>query len=104
MDDGLTLETHLTSHWKQSGQMPEQLNVPDIPYELIYVWDWWVELNRTRPVGMDIGALNYTEIANWATLLKIGITAFEVRCIMALDSAYMRVRGEQQARKAASTT
>lgn len=99
MDDGLTLEQHLISHWKQSGVMPTQLDVPPIPYEISYIWDWWCELNKTRSVGMSAAHITYTEIANWAILLKINATAFEVRCIIALDSACMRCNSEQQARK-----
>ncbi len=99
MDDGLTLEQHLTSYWKQSGVLPPQLDIPPIPYELKYIWDWWCDLHKTRPVGMDEGHITYTEIENWSTLLKISVTPFEVRCIMALDSAYIRFRIEQQERK-----
>lgn len=102
MDDGLTLETHLLSYWRQSGVLPDQLKVPPIPYELQYIWDWWVELHNTRPVAMDICALTYTEVANWSNLLKINVTAFEVRCIMALDCAFMRNHSAQQAKQAPS--
>jgi hypothetical protein len=104
MDDGETLEMHLVSHWRQSGVIPEQLQVPPIPYEYTYIWDWWVTLHKTRPIGMDEGHITFTEILNWSTLLKINVTPFEVRCIMALDSAYITFRVEQQERKAASAS
>lgn len=103
MDDGLTLETHLVSHWKQSGELPEQLDVPALPFELEYIWDWWLALNESRNVGMDINHISYTEIMTWSTLLKITLTPFEVRCIMALDSVYINVRREQHARKASQS-
>lgn len=97
MDDGLTLEQHLISYWKQSGVLPEQLDYPPIPVEIQHIWGWWVELDSTRAVGMDLSHISYTEIVNWSNLLKIGITRFEVQCIMALDSAYLRIRQKQQA-------
>jgi hypothetical protein len=82
--------------------MPDQLNVPPIPPELSYIWDWWLELHKTRPVAMEEGHISYTEIYNWSTLLKINVTPFEIRCIMALDSAYIGFRAEQQQRKSSS--
>lgn len=102
MDDGLTLRDHLVSHWKQSGVMPDQLAVAPIPYELEHIWDWWVQLDDRRQVGMDVCALTYTEITNWSILLKINPTPFEVRCIIALDCAFMRNHRAQQAKKASS--
>lgn len=99
MEDGLTLETHLTSHWRQSGVCPDQLNYPDLPYELAHIWEWWIDLQSTAPIGMERSHINYTEIANWSTLLKINITPFEIRCIMALDSAHMRCHSEQREKK-----
>lgn len=102
MDDGQTLETHLVSYWKQSGVMPDQLNIPPIPYELEYIWDWWIALHSTRQMGMAANPVTYQEVLSWSTLLKINVIPFEVRCIMALDSAYLRCRAEQQARKTAS--
>lgn len=101
MDDGLTLEQHLTSYWKQSGVIPAQLDLPPIPYEIKYIWDWWLDLNKSRAVGMAACHITYTEISNWSKLLKISITEFEVRCIMDLDSAYLSVGSEQRDRKAA---
>jgi hypothetical protein len=76
--------------------MPPQLDVPSIPIELSYIWDWWVALDETRQVGMDRCHITYTEIAHWSILLKINVTAFEVRCIMALDSAYLSCCGDQK--------
>ena len=103
MDDGLTLETHLLNYWRQSGEMPEQLNYPSVPYELEYVWGWWVSLHATRSIGMSESPISYTEIQNWSTLLQINVNQFEVRCIIAIDSAYFTCRSKQQENSAATT-
>lgn len=103
MDDGLTLEHHLISYWKQSGILPDQLNIPPIPHELYYIWSWWLDLHKTRPVGMSEGHVTYTEMSNWSNLLKIKITPFEIRCIMLLDSAYISFRIKQEKQKLASS-
>lgn len=34
--------------------------------------------------------ISYTEVANWSRLLKIELTAFEVTCIMKLDSVFVK--------------
>lgn len=99
MEDGLSLEVHLTNYWRQSGVLPDQLNIPPIPVELEYVWEWWLKLHSTRSVGMEECHITYTEIMNWSSLLKINIDPFEVRCIMALDSAYLACRIKQRERK-----
>lgn len=102
MEDGLTLEQHLVSLWKQTKVIPPQLDLPPIPFELQHIWDWWEDLDATRQRGLATNPITYTEIERWAFLLKINLDPFEVRCIMALDSAYMACHAEQQAKKAAS--
>jgi hypothetical protein len=79
--------------------MPEQLDVTPIPVELGHVWDWWQALNKTRPVGMDIGAITYSEIKSWRDLYGYEISRFELDCLMTIESVFMRVRREQMARK-----
>jgi len=103
MEDGQTLETHLVSYMKQSGVCPPQLDIPPFPYEAEHIWEWWLQLQQTRAVGMAANHITYTEVENWAKRLKINPTPFEVRCIMAIDSAYLSVQNEQQKRKAATT-
>lgn len=100
MEDGQTLETHLTSIWRQSGVIPDALDTLPVPYDLEHVWNWWLQLQETRPVGMQEGHITYTEMQNWSTLLKINVSPFEVRCIMAIDSAYIRTLNTQRAEKA----
>jgi hypothetical protein len=69
--------------------LPEQLEVAPIPYELQHVWDWWMQLQATRSMGMEANHISYQEIANWSKLLNVKVTALEVRSLIALDSAYM---------------
>lgn len=82
--------------------MPDQLDVPPFPYEINHIWDWWVTLQASRPIGMESGHITYAEIESWSRLVKINVIPFEVRCIMALDSLYLACSKEQQGRKAAS--
>ena len=83
--------------------MPDQLDVEPFPYEVNHIWEWWLTLQASRPIGMQSGHITYAEIHSWSTVLKINVTPFEVRCIMALDSLYLACSREQQERKAASS-
>ena len=79
--------------------MPEQLDVPELPFEVVHVWGWWHKLNATRQVSMDLCRITYTEIKSWTELYKLTMSAFELDCLVEIDSVYMSVRSEQTARK-----
>ena len=83
--------------------MPPQLDFPPIPYELDHIWNWWIELDKTRQVGMEECSITYSEIESWSRLLKIDVTPFEVQCLIGIDSlaAASRSRSREAARKAA---
>lgn len=98
-EDGLTLETHLKSHWRQSGQMPSQLDTTPLPFELCHVWEWWCLLNKRRQSGMDVCTITFTEIKAWKELYELKTTPFEIDCILMLESVYMRIQAEQNARR-----
>lgn len=89
-DDGASLRAHLESLYRQTGVCPEQLNVDPIPQELIYLWNWWAQLEKTRMPSMSgISSITYTEIDSWARLSNIKLTAFEVKCLIALDTVFV---------------
>lgn len=82
--------------------MPDQLNVLPIPIDVDHIWDWWLELGRTRSTGMDASHITYTEVESWSRLLQLNVSKFEVRCLMALDTVFINCQREAQANKAAS--
>lgn len=70
---------------------PEELLVEPIPTELEYVWHWWLELQETRAPSMNGHAhITYTELDSWTRLLQIRLTPFEVKCLMKLDSVFVK--------------
>jgi hypothetical protein len=101
-EDGISLQVHLESHWRQTGVLPEQLNVAPIPYELAHVWGWWMQLQATRSTGMEQNHITFQEIASWSNLLGIGVSQFEVRGLMALDTCFITHSASVRAAKAAS--
>jgi hypothetical protein len=89
-EDGLSLEDHLRSYWRQTGICPGQLQVETIPYEIEYIWGWWIELQHTRqPAFSGHSHITYTEVRNWSLLVDITVTAFEVKCIMEIDTIFI---------------
>lgn len=82
--------------------MPEQLDVPSVPFEIEHVWGWWCQLDSTRQVSMDLCRITFSEIKAWSELYRVEISPFELDCLVMLDTIYMRIRSEQQARSAAT--
>jgi len=62
---------------------------------MLDVWNWFAELNSTRPVGMAVGAITYTEIKSYFDLLGIDVTPQEVQIIKMLDRVSLK-HSEQQ--------
>lgn len=61
----------------------------DCPYELEHVWDWFLQLDRTRDCGMALRAITFSEIRDWAFLKKIVLDPFEVEALEAVDRAFV---------------
>lgn len=91
-EDGLSLEDHLKSHWRQTGVMPVELEFVPVSFEVAHLWDIWIELDRMRDVVMDVCHIKASEMEAWLRLLKMDLTPFEVRGIMAIESEYMKMR------------
>ncbi len=88
---GTPLRVTLTSVWRQTGQKPGELETPDCPDELVYVWEWFCQLNCERGRSMEGTelALDSTKLANWCWLEKVRLSSFELRMIRQLDRAYL---------------
>ena len=67
--------------------MPDQLAPVDMPIELLYLWEWYLELSAGRNYGSMGGPLpiSHLEIAGWCGLNGIELEKWELRTIKALD-------------------
>jgi hypothetical protein len=62
----------------------------DCPYEVQYIWSWFLELDKTRlNGGMGFNPITHVEITAWSDGMDIDILPFERRAIRAVDEAYM---------------
>jgi len=81
---------------KNTRKVPKELeNLVELPHTMLDVWNWFAELNSTRPVGMAVGAITYTEIKSYFDLLGIDVTPQEVQIIKMLDRVSLK-HSEQQ--------
>jgi hypothetical protein len=94
--DGATLREHLELAWRQTGKKPDQLFVPELPYVLTNVWEWFAEMHATRSSGeFGICKLGYVAIDSWSRLVGIELSLFELKCIVALDNLYVRHQAQK---------
>ena len=88
--DGSTLRENLESVYRQTGNMPKQLEPVEMPDCLHYLWSWFCELSGGRGYA-EFGALplTYSEIKAWAELTKTEPTAWEIEALKRIDRAYL---------------
>lgn len=69
--------------------MPADLNVPDLPYEVTYIWEYFLLLNAKRSAGLGSNPLSEVEMEAWQRRRGIQFDPFEIECIDALDRVYL---------------
>ena len=77
------MRDHLTKVYEMTGQKPAELDVPDMPRELSYVWQYYLELKAS-------GEVNYLAIKAFSDLMCISLTPSEVSLIMDFEKEYRR--------------
>lgn len=88
---GGTVRSQLESVWQQTGKRPAELVDNELPMAIAHVWDWFVELTRTRRYGMSAPEpISYQEMAAWAELTGREPTPFEVGCLTAVDDVVLK--------------
>jgi hypothetical protein len=62
---------------------------PDVPYELEYIWNWFLKLSRKRQSGFGPGPITSEEIVYWCVRQGVTFTPFEHTVIDQLDDLYL---------------
>jgi hypothetical protein len=91
MEGTTTVREHLRQVELSGREVPE-LHPEPPPDEIMYIWDWFMQLSRSRPVGMGPGAISFSEIRAWADLMGEMPTRTETKVLMMLDEAFLRSR------------
>lgn len=81
--------------WEATGICPPEIDQHDLPGLTSYLWQWWLELNADRPVGLGLSGIPSTEIEAWARLSGRALAPWEFRTIKIIDRLYLASRAEQ---------
>lgn len=67
------------------------------PGDLLYLWEWFWQVNQGRPVGPEGVQLPIPngELRAWSDLEGITLQPFELAGLRALDAAYMKLSAER---------
>lgn len=85
----------LESVERQTGRRPPDLDGPDMPLELAYLWGWFMELHACRGSnGFGPNPISYSDIAAWAGLAGVAIRAPELQCLVILDRLWLTAQAE----------
>ena len=96
------LRDHYKAQFKSSGVKPLQLacdeyfcicsedertlNIEPIPYNIAYLWEWFVELSGGRQYGMDGGMpFSWSDIEAWTRLSGNNPTSEDIKLLKQLD-------------------
>lgn len=73
-----------------NGVPPEELielRSHELPAGCEYLWDWFVRLNATRPVGFGEGAITEAELRAFFANRQLEPTAWELDLLVRMDAA-----------------
>lgn len=77
----------------------EELDQPDFPDDLDYLWEWFLELHSARQSGgFGAAPISYLEMEAWSRLTDRELRDWEARAIRTLDGMFL-----SQARKSRHT-
>lgn len=63
--------------------------MPQLPFELEYIWTWFTRLNKRRQNGMDVNPLSSQEILAWQARHQVQMDPFEQDVIDRLDDLFL---------------
>uniref|UniRef100_UPI004037FFE9 phage tail assembly chaperone n=1 Tax=Cupriavidus nantongensis TaxID=1796606 RepID=UPI004037FFE9 len=97
LPDGSTVRQNLESVARQSGRRPEGLDGPELPPAGFQLWEWFMELNNTRPAGMGMSPITYTDIHAFFTMIGERPARWQLDAIRRLDCVVLRAANKRKA-------
>jgi hypothetical protein len=90
---------------EETGRLPPALrDEPEVFEDMLWVWDAFWVLHRSRPIGWSVGPIPISEIDAYVRLSGVRRKWFLVRAVDSLDRVYLADHHERQAAKPAKTT
>jgi hypothetical protein len=86
--DSTPYRDHLKVAARSSARAREELQGPELPDSIAYLWGWASELHGRSGVGQfGFHPLTYTTIADWARLTGRDPRPHEVEALMGVDAS-----------------
>lgn len=94
-ENGAPLREHLEIVAQVTGEVPEELALPDFPEELRLVWYKFEAIGRGRSYGIN-GAdpISYSDMYYWCRLTGWALEEWEIELIKRLDMMWLKHRSE----------
>lgn len=96
---GVSYGDHLEQIETATGVTPPEAIPPEHPTVAMYLWEWFLDLARGRPVnlGMGAGTLSYDIVKAWLDLRGHIVYDWEIDALLRLDSVWVQVmNGEEK--------
>jgi len=84
---------------KRKTPIPELIPPAEMPTHFMDVWAWFLDLHKTRPAGMGLSSISYSEMQSYFNLLRIEPEVWEVQVIRAFDDAAMEELHRQEEKR-----
>lgn len=89
-DQGNTKFDLLTKFSERTGKKHPDLIEPEVNEFVLYVWEWFIELNSQRTSnGFGSNPIQFIDIKSWAELNQRLIKPWEVKAIRRLDNTWL---------------
>jgi hypothetical protein len=89
--EGKTIRQHLESVHEQTGEAPEELELPPFPEVLRNVWSKFLDVHRGRTYGtMGVNPLSYQDLLAWMTVSGEALSGWEIDVVLRLDRLWMK--------------
>ena len=90
--NGVSEREHLEEVERQIGQTPIELQGPEFPELMEFVWSAFLSLNAARGQGYSGPMpISFSEISAWKELTGNQLSTWEVEAIKKIDSLYVRI-------------
>ena len=100
MESSTSRRANLEEVERQTGKRPPDLDGPEPPDILFYLWGWFCALHGQRGSnGFGPSAISFSEIAAWSQLTDTPLQPFDVETLIALDRCYLESYAKTQQHK-----
>lgn len=91
-DKGISLRQHLETVERQTGNRPQELNLPEFPELLSLVWRIFIDLSNSRNQGFSGGSpITYEQMKAYAEITGNTIGPVQAEIIQKLDREYLKI-------------